>query len=411
MFTVKGRIVMNNSKYKELFKKNEKTANRYVVIAFLLMFLVLSVVMFLNAIDVFIISRGLMMNTYIICSILLILPFGVNKLFPERGFVKYYNTFTAVAVISILTYTFTYHVMIVAVFPILIANIYFIKRLNRWAISLTVVLSAVMQVLSLLNGRMMDQNFQTLQRLLLYGVLPRTILLLAMAIIFTVLNERTEDLLNSFVEEAIKLEESNERTVKGFANIVESRDSNTGGHIKRTSRYVEAIACKMLEKGIYPDVVNEDFIKSLSIAAPLHDVGKITLPDNVLLKDDKLSDEEFDVMKSHALLGGQMILETFTEGSDYEKMAYEVAMNHHEKWDGSGYPYGKKGEEIPISARIMAVADVFDALSQDRCYRKALSLDECFDIITAGRGKHFDPVVVDVMIEIRPEIEKIIKEL
>lgn len=398
---------MKKSQYNEILNKNEEGANSLIVRLFLIMLGVLTVILALNVFNVFVLDSHLMIETYIICAILLILPMFVNSIKKNRWIIKYYITFTAVIVMSVLTYSFTYHVIIIAVFPIVVANIYFIQKMNIWAIGLTVVLSAFMQIMSFLNGKMTDRNFETLDRLILYGILPRTVLLLALSTIFYFLNRRTAKLLESFVKESKEVEKAHNRTVMGFANIVESRDDNTGGHVRRTSKYVEMIAKEMKREGLFEDVLTDEYVNKICLSAPLHDVGKITVPDRVLLKQGKLDDNEYEEMKKHTVEGGKMIKKTFSDTEEYAQTAYEVAMNHHEKWNGKGYPEGKKGEEIPLSARIMAVADVFDALSQDRCYRKAMTMDECFEIIEKGRGESFDPRVVDAFVKIREEVEEI----
>ena len=400
---------MKKSQYNEILNKNEEGANSLIVRLFLIMLGVLTVILALNVFNVFVLDSHLMIETYIICAILLILPMFVNSIKKNRWIIKYYITFTAVIVMSVLTYSFTYHVIIIAVFPIVVANIYFIQKMNIWAIGLTVVLSAFMQIMSFLNGKMTDKNFETLDRLILYGILPRTVLLLALSTIFYFLNRRTAKLLESFVKESKEVEKAHNRTVMGFANIVESRDDNTGGHVRRTSKYVEMIAKEMKREGLFEDVLTDEYVNKICLSAPLHDVGKITVPDKVLLKQGKLDDNEYEEMKKHTVEGGKMIKKTFSDTEEYAQTAYEVAMNHHEKWNGKGYPEGKKGEEIPLSARIMAVADVFDALSQDRCYRKAMTMDECFEIIEKGRGESFDPRVVDAFVKIREEVEEICK--
>lgn len=410
-FICKKRVIkMKKNNYNSILAENEAAANSLISKIYLIMFGVLTLILVLNKLDIFILEKTLLERTYVIGSFLLLIPLAVNFLFRGKRFLKYYNTFTAVAVISLFSYTFTYHVIIVAFFPILIANIYFIRKMNIWAVSLTVVLNAFMQAYSFLNGRMTDKNYTSLSELVIFGIIPNTILLLAMGIVFTLLSERTAALLKSFSEQVEEVENAHNRTVYGFANIVESRDNNTGGHVKRTSRYVEMISRELYKEQKYTDTINEDFIKELMVAAPLHDVGKITVPDNVLLKEGKLNDEEYTKMKKHTEEGGKMILNTFSSRDKYESMAYDVAVNHHEKWNGKGYPEGKKGEEIPLAARIMAVADVFDALSQDRCYRKALSLDECYEIIGKDRGEAFDPEIVDAFFNIRDDIEKVMSE-
>ena len=195
----------------------------------------------------------------------------------------------------------------------------------------------------------------------------------------------------------------------GFANLIENRDGNTGGHIKRTSLYVELIAKELRARGVYSNILTKDYIENLVKAAPMHDIGKISVPDAILQKPGKLTDEEFATMKLHAPNGGRIIKDTFKNLGDeeYRKMAYEVARYHHEKWNGRGYPEGLKEEEIPLCARIMAVADVFDAVSEKRCYREAMPLDKCFDIIKQGIGTDFDPVIAQLFVTIREKVEEI----
>ena len=139
------------------------------------------------------------------------------------------------------------------------------------------------------------------------------------------------------------------------------------------------------------------------MAAPMHDIGKIAIPDSILQKPGRLTPEEFEIMKTHSERGGQILKKTFNNTGDdeYEKIAYEVAMYHHEKWNGKGYPKGLSKEQIPLSARIMAVADVFDAVSAKRCYRDALPLSECFEIIKNGSGQDFDSLIADLFLEMK----------
>lgn len=198
-------------------------------------------------------------------------------------------------------------------------------------------------------------------------------------------------------------------TVMSFANLIENRDNSTGGHIKRTSRYVELIADELRRKGHYSDVLTKDYITNLLKAAPMHDIGKVSVPDAVLQKPGKLTDEEFAEMKKHAANGGDIIREVFRNlgDEDFRRMAFEVARYHHEKWNGRGYPEGMSGNDIPLCARIMAVADVFDAVSEKRCYRDAMPLEKCFSIIEQGSGSDFDPLIAEVFLDIRKEVEKV----
>lgn len=204
-----------------------------------------------------------------------------------------------------------------------------------------------------------------------------------------------------------------EEMIMGFATLVENKDGSTGGHIKRTTAYVKLLAEELRDRGYYKDVLTKDYVKKLCLAAPMHDVGKIAVPDMILQKPGRLTDGEFAIIKQHTEQGGKIVQETFghLQDKEYTKMAYEVARYHHEKWNGKGYPESLVGEEIPLCARIMAVADVFDAVSEKRCYREAMPMDRCFEIIRNGCGQDFDPVIASVFLEIRAKVEKIHNEI
>lgn len=206
-----------------------------------------------------------------------------------------------------------------------------------------------------------------------------------------------------------RLEKHNYEMISGFSTLVENKDDSTGGHILRTKQYVEIILNQLQNEKKYRNIINRDFVKNMLNAAPMHDIGKISTPDVILQKPGKLTPEEYEIMKQHAPRGGEIIMETFSrlDNPEFLKTAYYVARYHHEKWNGNGYPEGLDGEKIPLCARIMAIADVFDAVSAKRCYRDAMPLDQCFQIIEKGRGTDFDPDLVDVFLDAKEEIIKV----
>lgn len=197
-----------------------------------------------------------------------------------------------------------------------------------------------------------------------------------------------------------------------MANIIESRDGSTGEHIKRTAIFVEMLAVKLRERWAFQEVMAKEYFDYLCMAAPMHDIGKITVPDYILKSPTSLTKEEFEMMKNHPAAGGKIIRENLgkLESKQYIEIAADMATYHHERWDGTGYPEGLKGNDIPLCARIMAVADVFDALAFKRYYKEAYSLEESFRIIEESKGTHFDPIIVNALIEIRPDIEKMFRE-
>jgi len=193
-----------------------------------------------------------------------------------------------------------------------------------------------------------------------------------------------------------------EHTIVSLSNLVENRDTDTGEHVLRTSDYVELLANQCLKDGLFPEVIDERFIRLLRKAAPMHDIGKIVVSDSVLKKPARLTEEEFTEMKRHVSEGGRIVREVLDDfdDSDYIRISTEVATYHHEKYNGSGYPYGLEGENIPLSARIMAIADVFDALVSPRVYKAPMSYEEACEIFKHDKGIHFDPVLTDEFLKI-----------
>ena len=216
-------------------------------------------------------------------------------------------------------------------------------------------------------------------------------------------------MLEEEVEEKIEdIMSVKDKLVLGMADIVESRDQSTGGHIKRTSEVIKVFSDKLLE---YKDDFGftELFLKRVAKAAPMHDLGKIAVDDAILRKKGKFTEEDYNKMKKHSEEGAK-IIEQILKDVEEDKL-YEIAKNvawyHHERWNGTGYPKGLREEEIPIEARIMALADVFDALVSERCYKEAYSYDKAFEIIESSLGEHFDPKLGKIFIECRPVLEKL----
>lgn len=223
---------------------------------------------------------------------------------------------------------------------------------------------------------------------------------------------RTNGMIQSLAQRTNELSVTRDASILGLASLAETRDNETGGHILRTQNYVRVLAEKMSDNAKYSDQLNNETIDLLYKSAPLHDVGKVGIPDNILLKPGKLTDEEFTIMKQHPQIGADAleVAESQLGSNSFLRIAREISLTHHEKWDGSGYPHGLKGEEIPLSGRLMAVADVYDALISKRVYKPAFSHDKARDIIIEGNGSHFDPDVVDAFLALEVEFTRIAAE-
>lgn len=222
-------------------------------------------------------------------------------------------------------------------------------------------------------------------------------------------NERKTQALIEHNERMLLLQEN---TIIGMANLIENRDNDTGEHVKRTSRYVELLTRAARKAGYCAECLTDDYAELLVKAAPMHDIGKIAVSDAILQKPGRLTPEEFDAMKEHTTAGGHIITEVMggIEEKEYIDIAVQIAEGHHEKWDGSGYPKGIKGKEIPLCARIMAVADVFDALVSKRCYKEAMPVEKAFSIIEESGGSHFDPNLSLLFCSIRDEVTEVLNE-
>jgi putative two-component system response regulator len=199
-------------------------------------------------------------------------------------------------------------------------------------------------------------------------------------------------------------------TILALASLAETRDNDTGNHIRRTQHYVRALAEQLREHPRFARQLDDESIQVLFKSAPLHDIGKVGIPDRILLKPGKLDDDEFAVMKTHTTLGHDALARAeYILGTrvDFLTVAKEIALSHQEKWDGSGYPQGLSGDDIPMSARLMAVADVYDALISKRVYKQGMGHGEAADIIRKGAGLHFDPDVCEAFAGIEDEFRLI----
>ncbi len=220
------------------------------------------------------------------------------------------------------------------------------------------------------------------------------------------LRSQSAFLENEVRERTRDLQAIQDVTILAMASLAETRDNETGNHIRRTQLYVRTLAHYLKNHARFAWFLTRENIDLLYKSAPLHDIGKVGIPDRVLLKPDRLTEDEFELMKTHTTLGRDAIHEAEDRLGmkvPFLNLAKEIAYAHQEKWDGSGYPMGLSGDDIPISARLMALADVYDALISKRVYKPAMSHEQARDIIIAGRDKHFDPAIVDAFIATEDE--------
>ncbi len=206
-----------------------------------------------------------------------------------------------------------------------------------------------------------------------------------------------------------ELSEAQIATIFSMVKLAEFRDNDTGGHIERVAASCKCLAQKLRFLPGYKEYINDDYIDNIFKASPLHDIGKVGIPDSILLKPGKLTDHEFSIMKTHTTLGYDTLLEVYKQypHNRFLKLGINIVRYHHEKWNGTGYPIGLSGRQIPLSARIMAIVDVYDALRSKRVYKDPYSHEESIEIIRQGMGEDFDPDITSVFLENESEFKKI----
>lgn len=218
-------------------------------------------------------------------------------------------------------------------------------------------------------------------------------------------NTQLEELVNEKVNE---ISESQMSTIFALVKLAESRDDETGDHVERTAELCKLMAICLRKYPKYSSIIDNEYIDNIYKASPLHDIGKVGIPDGILLKKGRLTKDEFLIMKSHVEIGYETLKEVHSkyEANAFLEMGMDITRYHHEKWDGTGYSMGIKGEEIPLSGRIMAIVDVYDALRSKRIYKEAFSHAKSVRLIKENRGKHFDPELVDIFIEHHNEFKE-----
>ena len=425
-----------------LYQSAEEEANRFCLnfLIFLLIFSVLSEA--LNEFGMFTIPKNVMRINMAVSALIFMVPLSF-RLFNDtilkrkpsiisRGWFKIVILTSIYIGIGELCVFYTHHtLLLLAVPPLIMAQYYKQPRLFWWMFAGTALLAPISVYGGYFFGNLdrnllkeaitatnLSERFGSLTahralELFLHYVIPREFCILIIIALTLGISRRSEKLLAKQEELTYLIQDEMQRrnamqthVIEALATLIETRDEGTGEHVLRTKKYVSMIAHAMQEDETFRNRINLEEIDRIENAAPLHDVGKIAISDTILLKPGKLTPEEFEKMKSHTIKGERMIGTLFAQMDDplFLKTAEDIVIAHHEKWDGTGYPYGKKGEEIPLSARIMAVADVYDALVSYRVYKPSISPEKALETIYAESGTHFDPEIVRIVKKISREL-------
>ena len=419
----------------------EERANRFNLIALGVLSILVLLSEILNELDIFGAPKTVMRISAVLGVVgfnLAALVFLIHRSVKKDDSLLRWPGFKCLIILSgylgvgVFSVAITVHTVILAALPALIAAQY---RYQRRLLNLSLVGSVLLVLAGVYGGfffGMPDRNFlkgmlteaeamvlsnrltiatpKRMVELFTHYAMPRLLGVAAVNLLAAGIARRNDEMLRRQADLAARVQEEMERrtsmqshVIEDLAALIETRDQSTGEHVIRTKKYVGMIAEAMRDLGLSPETLTDEGIAEMRAAAPLHDVGKISVSDTILLKPGKLTPEEYEEMKSHAPRGGKVIRNIFRNLEDpvFLEMAEEIATSHHEKWNGSGYPYGLKGEEIPLSARIMAAADVYDALVSPRVYKEPISPEEALAIIEGDSGAHFDPDVIRAMGSIR----------
>ncbi len=412
--------------------KSEADANRYNLrcLYILSCFSVLSEI--LNIFGLYQIQQTIMLVSMIIMVFLFMLP-GVVRLLlrrrvdpVEQPWFKLLIIGCSTLGVAVICVTLSMHaVLLMAIPPLMAAQYRMSKKLFVWTLAVAVLLVPIgiygcfffgapdRNLLKGIGSGIVDFSArlelgtpQRLTELLTHHALPRIFAMLAIVLLTYSINyrlgrllDRQAELSRQVREEMERLNDMQSRVIDSLATLIENRDADTGEHVFRTKLYVHLIGEELRKDPAFRGSLTEEDLQRFERAAPLHDVGKIAVSDAILLKPGRLTPEEFDKMKCHTTKGEGMVKSILSDldEKDFLETAQEIALSHHERWDGKGYPQGLKGEEIPLCARIMAVADVFDALVSVRVYKSPVSPEKALDMMMEESGTHFDPEIMRIV--------------
>lgn len=390
----------------DFFLENIVRVNKSV--AFILSGTVIVPIVFLvfNVIGIWDLSKNFCIGLLAFQIVVILINCFLIKKSKHQFFLMYMELLDTIIFVSAMAYTGTIRLSISYAIPSIISCLYYNKKVTRF----TTILDFILVILITWSHRFTDYNVVS-------GRFDSTTwfiqMLIGYVIEFTFLyfiidrvSKRTQKTLASLTKANVEYEIKNQELAETQFNIIQfvaqclgSHDLFTGRHVIHTQRYVEILCTQLIEQGDYVEELDEKTVQLYQTSAFLHDIGKIHIPEGILNKIGKFTPEEFEMMKSHPF-EGKKLLEYLPkiENGDFNKIAKEMAYCHHEKWDGSGYPRGLKGTEIPLCARIMAAADVLDALISQRLYKDPMSLEEAMEVFRKSRGTHFEPCIADAVI-------------
>ena len=416
---------------KNLKQEDERISNRYVLITMLIVLIITQICFILNEFDIFHVEKGVFRISSAAAVIFVVIPW-IYYLIPnliKPNLIKYVIVFHVLLLTLIDVSLMNVHATLILMLPLLVSTHYHSQKILKISAVGTCVIAVDAPFISLKLGtvdttflayliKLLNPDFVTgspkidafisthplaaPQGFFLFYGFPHFLITLAFSIIVYTVNVNKNENLKSRVTE-VKLIQDN--ILFSVADLIENRDLNTGTHVKRTSEVVKILATEIMKTDRTHSLA---YWNSVIKAAPMHDLGKIAIPDSILQKPGKLTPEEFENIKTHAKKSADIISQVLIniETEEFLTIARNIAKYHHERFDGSGYPEHLKGTEIPLEARIMAIADVFDALVSERPYKKPQTPEDAYKIIEESMGSHFDPALLPVFRTCFPQLKE-----
>ena len=433
---------------KSVYLYQEARANFFNIILMLVMSGLGLIALVLNEVGIFTAEKDMLRTSVLQLIAYALVPFLIYFIHDKIKKCKEHETILEMPFFKVIIIIFIFFcvtdlcvtlsfqaTLLLAIPPIVVAQYKNDRKLFIWVLAATIVMVPIViygnyffgmydanllkplteEQAEEMQNRINNLSCDRILKIFFHYVMTKWLCIMAIDFIAITITRRTanmldiQDMLNNvIVEEKEEKTIMQQNVIEDLADVVETRDLETGDHIKRTKLYVNILANALKNNDKFKDELTDEEIEIITNAAPLHDIGKIAVSDLILCKKGRLTDEEYEKMKLHTTKGGEIINHILNDLKDekYLKVAHDIALHHHEKWNGKGYPMGLKEEEIPLSARIMAIADVFDALISKRCYKEAMPIDDAINIIIKDAGSHFDPNIVEVFKTIIPEFKE-----
>lgn len=397
----------------EYFQNNDRHVNGVTCNFISLASIIFPLIIMLSYLNVLPLTLKSLLTPCILTIIFNLILMIIRYFKAPAYFVKYYCLIVIEIIIGILSMNTHLGIYMTYVIAPIISCIYFDNALTRRISFFGYVMMILGLAFRAKNVTSLGPSaLNPLMWFITYAVRFSIEYIILSLICFAIASRARKVLVDVFSRKQ-KIEFMQQQLIYSFANIIESRDDVTGQHVKRTSAYVRLIAEELKYNGFYADELDETALEYICMAAPIHDIGKLKIPDSILCKPGALTAEEFEVIKSHTIRGEEIIQRTMTNLEDEEFLHYarNVALYHHERWDGTGYPMGLSGRNIPLCARIMAVADVFDALVSKRSYKDSFTLEDAFKELERASGKQFEPLIVETFINQKEVVKQIYRDI